>query len=911
MIVPHTHWDREWYAPFQAFRLRLVDLLDSFLPALEADLGYAHFLLDGQMAVVDDYLAVRPEAEARLRRLAASGRVAMGPWYVLMDEFLVSGETMVRDLQLGLEKATAFGGAMEVGYLPDMFGHVAQMPQLLAEAGIGHAVVWRGVPAAIGRTAFWWAAPDGSTVRAEYLRHGYGNGASIPDDAKALVARLAAHQAELGGALPPGAPLLFMNGTDHEVPQPWLGRVVAEANQVQDDFDLVVTSLQDYLNAAPTAGLPRWTGELRSGARANLLMGVASNRVDVKQAAARAERALERRAEPLAALYHEPGDWPGTVLALAWREVIANAAHDSVCACSADEVGAAVLHRYAEARQVAEGVAQRALAALAASMAVAGPVVVNPSARPRGGVVELVIPGPGGVGPGDGPGDGMGGRPEAGLEQVVEERAAVLADLHLVGHQLGEVLGRLRSQQLDERTYVNRIDVDDEEDGDGLEIVLHADAQLTDNLMVDEVKRDLYARAGARPEGPVHVRIQQPASRRILVREAEVPGFGWAAWPGPKQATVEGPAGVSVEGATMANGLVAVTVGPDGFTLDGRPGFDRLVDSGDHGDTYNYSPPDHDLMVDQPLASRVTVLEPGPVRARLRLERDYEWPAAVDGATRARVGTRSVTVASVYELRAGERLVRVEASFDNPSRDHRLRAHFPLPEPAAASRAECAFAVVERGLTAEGGPTERALPTWPSRRFVQAGGLTVVHEGLLEYELVDLDEGADNGRDDGAGAGVAGFRARSLALTLLRATGMLSRVEMAYRPLPAGPPLPLDGPQLPGAQSVRYGVATGPVDPWALVDDAFLPLEVVVAPGGGWRGERGSALEVAGAEVSALRRVPGALELRVWNPSHQPTTVEVGRRGWLVDLRGRPRQPFDGHFPLRPWGIATAHLDEG
>src|SRR6202011_139027 len=104
-----------------------------------------------------------------------------------MDEFLVSGETMIRNLQLGLRRGEALGGAMAVGYLPDMFGHVAQMPQLLRLAGFEHAVVWRGVPAALDRSAFWWQAPDGSTVRAEYLRVGYGNGAAMPDDAKALL----------------------------------------------------------------------------------------------------------------------------------------------------------------------------------------------------------------------------------------------------------------------------------------------------------------------------------------------------------------------------------------------------------------------------------------------------------------------------------------------------------------------------------------------------------------------------------------------------------------------------------------------------------------------------------------------------------------------------------------------------
>ena len=174
---------------------RLVELLDTFLPGFDADPSYRHFLLDGQMAVVDDYLTVRPEAHDTLVRLAASGRLAVGPWYILMDEFLVSAETIIRTLQLGIERAAAFGGAMAVGYLPDMFGHIAQMPQLLQSAGLDQAVVWRGVPSAVDRTGFWWHSPDGSTVRAEYLRVGYGNGAAMPDDAKALVRRVAAHDA--------------------------------------------------------------------------------------------------------------------------------------------------------------------------------------------------------------------------------------------------------------------------------------------------------------------------------------------------------------------------------------------------------------------------------------------------------------------------------------------------------------------------------------------------------------------------------------------------------------------------------------------------------------------------------------------------------------------------------------------
>jgi alpha-mannosidase len=267
--------------------------------------------------------------------------------------------------------------------------------------------------------------------------------------------------------------------------------------------------------------------------------------------------------------------------------------------------------------------------------------------------------------------------------------------------------------------------------------------------------------------------------------------------------------------------------------------------------------------------------------------RRYEWPQRiVDGA---RVGKRAVEVVTVLELRAGEELVRVTTTVENPCRDHRLRSWFPLPERAEVSRAECAFAVVERGLTAEGGPHEYGLPTFPSRRFVSAGGLTLMHEGLLEYELVD----------DG----------RALALTLLRCTGKLSGTDMAYRPWPAGPPLPAEGAEMIGCQVLRYAVHVGDGDPYALADDAFLPLEVVVAPGGGDVQSVGTALQVHGAEVSAVVRRGGALEVRVFNNSDEETTVAIdGHTGWLVDLRGRPLAPFDGSFALGPWAIATARL---
>jgi alpha-mannosidase len=374
-----------------------------------------------------------------------------------------------------------------------------------------------------------------------------------------------------------------------------------------------------------------------------------------------------------------------------------------------------------------------------------------------------------------------------------------------------------------------------------------------------------------------------------------VSGYGWSAF---EPVTLEHPVAVTeAEGSvTVASGVVGVQIDPISgtFALDGVAGYGRLVDDGDLGDSYNYSPPQRDSVVDTPESVTVRVDERGPVRARARITATYVWPAHVDGTSQARVGEQRVAVDTDVELRADDRVVRVTTSFVNPSGDHRLRVHLPLPEPARQSHAESPFTIVTRGLTAEGRVDEFGLPTAPSNRFVTAGRLTVAHQGVCEYELVDID----------------GDAARTLALTVLRSTGMLSRLGMAYRPFPAGPLTAVEGLQMRGKRvTLRYALAIDCEDPYRLADDVLLPLETVPSLGGGTRPAAGTELAVHGAEVSALHRVAGVLEARVFNPTAQETTVSFpGRSGWLVDLRGYPLQPFEGSFELRPFGIATARL---
>jgi 2-O-(6-phospho-alpha-D-mannosyl)-D-glycerate hydrolase len=378
-VVPHTHWDREWYATFETFRAQLVELWDQLLTLTEADSDF-RFLMDGQTVVIDDYLEVRPEARTRLERAIRSGQIQVGPWYTLPDEFLVSGETLVRDLQRGIAAADAHGGSMRTGYLPDSFGHAAQMPQIYRQLGFHHAAVWRGVPLAIDRVAFSWEAPDGSRILTAYMGNSYSHGVDLPTEPSALAARIATALTAIE-PFRPGADVLLMNGNDHVLPQAALSAAVLGATGLINGTRVRLARLDDYLATLPEHGWPRWRGELRSSARANVLMGTLSVRAPDKQRYVEATRALERTAEPIAAL---TGIDAREALDRAWTLILQNAAHDTACGSGIDAVAEASRRRSRSVLELTERVIDRGLPRLAP----AGQVW-NPSPFPRQGLVEI------------------------------------------------------------------------------------------------------------------------------------------------------------------------------------------------------------------------------------------------------------------------------------------------------------------------------------------------------------------------------------------------------------------------------------------------------------------------------------------------------------------------------------------
>jgi mannosylglycerate hydrolase len=658
--------------------MSLVDVVDEVLDRLEAD-PKLRFTLDGQLATVDDYLEIRPEAAARIRSLVDEGRLAIGPWQTLMDEFLVDGETTLRNLETGLARAAQLGSAMRVGYLPDMFGHIAQMPQILRLVGIDTAVVWRGVPSAVGFHRFVWEAPDGSGVVTEYLPAGYDNAAYLFDV--------------------PGPPSLDLFEKRY---RPWfgaddiLGMVGTDHMPLARDFaerlpaaGAVIGTLADYMRGAPADGLPRWRGELRSAARANLLPGVVSARIDLKAACARAERWLERYAEPLQTLYAD--EWPEQFLAQAWARMFQNSAHDSICGCSADEVSAQVLVRYAESEQIGRELAQRAVARIASEAPRHSLAIVNPSPRPRTDLVELEV-----VVPEDWETIALE-LPDGSTvpTQEVRRQDPMLWQMTLAGADVPVVIARrLHGRELFGR-YVNGYRIED-----GRAVLEVGDEPDPDWLDVEQLVREV---SFATAEGQWNLRVVAKPKRTVLAA-IPVPALGW---------TTVRPR--HVPGSDPKTRLES-TLPLESLT--------RIVRGKDVGDCYNFAPPDDDVLIDEPDEQRLETLEDGPLRRVSVLHRRFVWDE------------KPVETQTRFELRAGEPFVRIRIDFDNPCDDQRVRVHVPLRAPADRSFAQGQFAVVERGLEVEGGYGEVAVPTHPASSFVAAGGVAILLEHVAEYEVV-------------------------------------------------------------------------------------------------------------------------------------------------------------------------------
>ena len=372
IIVPETHWDREWYLPFQEFRARLVMMMDKLLEIFRVNPEYKNFVLDGQTIPLEDYLEIRPEKEEDIKRYVKEGRLSIGPMYVLPDEFLVSGESIIRNLMIGHQISRRFGRVMNAGYIPDPFGHIAQLPQIIHGFEIPSVIFWRGFGNEFENNKlnmeFTWNAPGkAASILGIYLIYSYSslarlNGKKIKGEYKTALRTIKQRIQNFQKYI--ATPnILLNNGSDHHEARPEIPEIIKQWNTTHPDQLMVQADFEYYVNKVleSNPGLKEFQGELRGGRYAHLLSGVFSARIWIKQRNTTIEYLYERYSEPLSTItwlldkynrFTYPKDY--ILTGLKWLQK--NAPHDSICGCSIDQVHDEMKIRFDWAEQIANEV---------------------------------------------------------------------------------------------------------------------------------------------------------------------------------------------------------------------------------------------------------------------------------------------------------------------------------------------------------------------------------------------------------------------------------------------------------------------------------------------------------------------------------------------------------------------------
>jgi mannosylglycerate hydrolase len=860
VLVPHTHWDREWYQTFQQFRIRLVHAVDKLLDILERDPDFSHFMLDGQTIVLDDYLEARPEEEDRLKKHTRSGRITVGPWYVQPDEFLVSGESLIRNLQVGLKRAAEFGEPMRIGYVPDCFGHIAQLPQILQGVRIDNAVFWRGVGSEARASEFYWTAPDGTSTLVLHLadRRGYSNARDMPlkpDEfvtyVELLIPPLLAKAAT--------NTLLFMNGSDHLEPQDGLPATIKAANEQLARLNPVygtgdpggrpggpggihvyigtlpqyVAAVQEYLARVGADSLQTLSGEMRSSQFSHLLPSVLSTRMWIKQQNAQTEHLLERWLEPMTAWANKLGaNYPAGLVRLAWKLLLQNHPHDSICGCSIDQVHAENSVRFAQSQQIGEQLVIKALQDLASSTDTRAPASSYDRGDPRGrpgSAVPIVVFNPA-PGPrteavlADAPVAHMDGnavivdergqqmpyhivkrwRQEIGSVPVAREMLASMLAM-LDKHEPGDFISmaeNLLVNYMDQigagKAYeIAGIQVEEGQQPGvaSIEVLIAAAEQGSINQQkLYAAEHQIRALLDRQDIHRLEFTVIDHARETIEFVAADLPAYGLKTFwvlPGHAGAASNTPLSSlavstnSIENefyrveASHQDGTLTVTDKRTGVILGG---LNRFVDGGDVGDLYNYCPPAQDLLVSDPVQPPTIEVTHSPTRVKLRISGHWSLPKACSADRASRSDERLLCpITSEITLSPGMRRVDVHTSIENMVKDHRIRATFPVLYTVESVAAEGTFEVRTRPTVA---PRPDDISEWaeepvncfPQKRFVDisdgVAGLAILNRGLPEYEVIQNDAGQ-----------------QAIAVTLLRCVDWLSRGDLATRRGHAGPML--------------------------------------------------------------------------------------------------------------------------
>ena len=865
-----THWDREWREPFAAIRYELVGTLDRVIAGLEDGRLKGPFIMDGQSVPIDDYLEIRPEHRTRVEQLVRDGRIIVGPWYSMPDEFTVSGESLVRNLLVGRQGARALGGQPSgAGYVPDMFGHTSQLPQIFAGFGIAAGYLWRGLN--LQKRNFRWRGADGTELPCHKFGNvGYGtyqhqvsrgheHDRKVEDHPAEYARRLREYLDQEAAATEVDA-ILLHDSCDH---QEWNDRLyallLAEAAKLRK-YRIVHTSLDEYLKELVVQRERITTlleGELRVAGREHTLPvveaycnqwvipGVLSSRVRLKQANMACQTLLCHWAEPFAAFASAAvgAEFAPGFLDYSWRMLMQNHAHDSIDGCSQDQIHKDMAYRFDQVRLTADKLLVEATSRVAASVPGAltadelRVTVFNPLLREFSGVTEVTLEIPTTWGMFN---EFFGFEPKPGF--TIHDATGRELPYQRLGQTNNRLRQRLRPTKFPEAVNSHHVPV-------ALAVTIPAQGYTT--LTVRAV-----------PAG-------QPT------RHPEVPGL----------ATSErGMANEHLAVEIEANGTLTLTDRHTGRSYARLLTFEDRADIGDgwyHGVAIN----------DQVFASTacradVALVHNGPQLATFRVRTTMLVPEdfRADGMVRS---DRLIPLVldSLVSLRPGQRFLDIRTTVDNQACDHRVRVLFPSGAKADTFLTDTAFDVVERpiALPADNHQyRELNVETVPQQSWTAVhdakSGLAVIADGLLETAVRDTAE-------------------RPVALTLFRSTRRTVFTD--------GEP---DG-QMRGAMSFHYYVMplAGAPDRTELCElgqriaAGLCAVQLRAADVAVYRMARklpatGGFLALEGpAVVTSARAVGAALEVRMFNPGTKKIASTLRVAGAGAALRAR-RVNFEGQM---------------
>ncbi len=886
-FISHSHWDREWYKTFETFRLDLVDMINSLLDILAANPAYKHFTLDGQTIVLEDYAEIMPERVEELREWIHEGRISIGPWYILPDEFLVSGESTIRNLLVGRKAAQPFGPVMQIGYLPDSFGHLAMMPAILRGFDMDSAIVYRGFGGKPGqeKSEYRWRSPDGSDVLMIHLPpNGYGD-AYIGSDRPEAYREKAT---ELKRILDPRATTphrLCMDGGDHHFPEPYLPEALEEMNKLDDGL-FIHSSIPNFVQAVKdhleqdAISLHRIDGELRRGFgyAFALQSGIYSTRMSLKQANHRCEKLLTRYAEPLA-IWATLTDREHmyNMLDRGWKLLLQNHPHDSICGCSIDPVHREMMTRFEKCQQIGEAIVEKSLHHFFPDKE-SGPENVflfNPLLRPANRPAEAAV-------------EFFRQKIVVGLNPNVQpEPPAGL----ISGFKINDSDGKEVPFQM----------VSHEPEGHGLRYnnYSYPSKQLVERFT-------------------------------LLLDIKDVPGLGFASYrveQAPSFPTYETSlrAGddfletddVRVE--AKANGSLDIHDKRNGYWFKGLHLFE---DGGDAGDEYNYSPPAKDRVITtRETTAEINLKETGPLRAVLEIKQSMQIPSGLEPSRKSHSPEMiDLHITTHVKLYHNQPWLECETTIENVANDHRLRVLFPTGLKTTVSHADSQFCITRRKHEVIERPQGYSIEVPSSVHPMQRGvtilddelGLTVATAGLTEYELKAEEPG-------------------TLAITLLRCVGRLSGGDLLTRPGgEAGWITDAPEAQCPGTHTFHYAIIPHSVAEFRDYGHVNEQLEAFLLPcrTQRCRGEQaidcsqfGLTLSPTSLPVSAFKPAENrqGYILRIYNPTSEQVTARLEsvwplKKACHTQLNERDGKRIEIenervlHFEIEPFQIVSVRI---